>query len=170
MNLVRLKQTAKQNALQDSQNEKTAEAIRKAEKDFSVYFPLLVDETAKNTKIFEAIIALKNGQSDKIVHPYRPHREHVATRCGLLFYNDKIIIPEAMRSRIIAMLHQSHVSTNEMDQLAETFWWPGLHREIRDKTEICPSCRASGKSLKTQLPQTETNRLGILNEPNERFQ
>ena len=32
VNLLRLKQTAKQNALQDSQKEKTAEAIRKAEK------------------------------------------------------------------------------------------------------------------------------------------
>ena len=57
-----------------------------------------------------------------------------------------------------------------MDQLAEAIWYPGLHREIRDKTENCPSCRASGKSLKTQLPQTEKNKLDILNEPNQESQ
>ena len=111
--------TAKQNALQDSQNEKTAEAIKKAEKDFSVDLPLLVDGTAKDTKILDAIIALENVQPDKIFYPYRPHREHLATHFGLLFYNDKIIVPEAMRSTIISMLHQGHVSTNKMDQQAE---------------------------------------------------
>ena len=36
--------------------------------------------------------------------------------------------------------------------------------------ENCPSCRASGKSLKTQLPQTEINRFDILNEPNQEIQ
>ena len=97
VNLIRLKQTAKQNTLKDSQNDKTAEAIRMAEKDFSVDLPLLVDETAKDNKILDAIIALEIGQPDKIFYPYRPHREHLATCFGLLLYIDKIIILEAMR-------------------------------------------------------------------------
>ena len=45
-----------------------------------------------------------------------------------------------------------------MDQLAGTFWWTGLYREIREKTDNCPSCSASGETLKTQLPQTEISR------------
>ena len=60
-----------------------------------------------------------------------------------------------MRSTIIAMLHQRHVSTNKMDQSAETFWGPNLHREIREKAENCSSCRAAGKNIKTRLSQTE---------------
>ena len=78
MNLIRQKQTAKQNALQNSHDEKTTEAIRKAEKDFSADLPLLVGEVAKGTKILDEIIALENGQPDKIFNPYRPHREHLA--------------------------------------------------------------------------------------------
>ena len=107
--------------------------IKKAEKDFSVDLPLLVEETAQDAKLLDAIIALETGQPDNIFYPYRPHREHLTTRFGLLFYNDKIVIPEAMRSTMIAMLHKGHVSTNKMDQSAAAFWWPGLSREIREK-------------------------------------
>ena len=109
VNLIRVKQTAKQNTLQDSRNKITRSSDKKAEKDFSVDLPLLVDETAKYTKILDAIIALEIGHPDKTFYPYRQHREHLATRFGLLFYNDKITIPEAMRSTFIAMLHQGHV-------------------------------------------------------------
>ena len=89
----------------------------------------------------------------------------LTTRIGLLFFNDKKIIPEAMRSTLIAMLHQRHVSANKMDQSVETFWWPGMHREIREKAANCPSCRAADKKLKAQIPHTEVNRLESLTEP-----
>ena len=45
-----------------------------------------------------------------------------------------------------------------------------MHREIREESEDCPSCRASGKKLKTQLPSTERNKLDILFEPNQEIQ
>ena len=132
--------------------------------------PLLVEETAQDTKILDAIIALEAGRAEDLFFPYRPHREQLETRFGLLFYNDRIVIPETMRSTIIAMLHIGYVSVTKMDKSAEAFWWPGLHREIREKTETCPSCRTAGKNLKTQIPQTEVNRLEILTEPGQEFQ
>ena len=110
---------------------------------------MLVEETAQNAKIIDGIIALEAGKFDCIFYPYRLHREHLETRFGLLFYNDRIVFPEAMRSTIIAMLHHGHVSINKMDISAEAFWWPGLHGEIRDKT--CPSCRAAGKELENSI-------------------
>ena len=132
--------------------------------------PLLVDETAQDTKILDALNALEAGRPDDWFYPYRPKCEHLEPHFGLLFYNDTILIPEAMRSTIIAMLHQGHVSINKMDQSAEAFWWHGLQREIREKAEICPKCRAAGKNLTTELPQTEVNRLEILTEPGQEIQ
>ena len=75
-----------------------------------------------------------------------------------------------MRSTIIAMLHQGHISTAKMDQLAEAFWWPGIQREIQEKAETCPSCRAAGKNIITQISSTEKNKLEILTEPNQEIQ
>ena len=170
VNLIRLKQTAKLKTLPEDRNQKTAETIRRAEKDFALDLPLLVEETAQDTKILDAIIALEAGRAEDLFFPYRPHREHLETQFGLLFYNDRIVIPETMSSTIIAMLHSGHVSVTKMDKSAEAFWWPGLHREIREKAATCPSCRTAGKNLKTQIPQTEVNRLEILTEPGQEIQ
>ena len=75
-----------------------------------------------------------------------------------------------MRTTVIAMLLQGHPSATKMDQLATAFWWPGIYQKIREKVENCPSCRASGKNLVTQLPSTEKNNLEILSEPNQEIQ
>ena len=131
--LFRLKQTAKQNTLQKVQNEKTSEAIKCAEKYVSMDLSLLVGETVRDTKIQDAIIVIERGRSDNILYPYR---QHMTTRFGKLFYNDKIIIPGAMRSTLIAMLHRRYVSVNKMDQSAEAFCWPGMHRENREGPKL----------------------------------
>ena len=157
VNLIRLKQTAKMNLLNPDQNEKTAEAIQREERDFALDLPLLVDETTRDIKILNAIAAVEKQQLDSIFYPYRPHRLHLSTRFGLLFYNDKIVIPENMHTTIFAMLHHGQISAVKMDQLAEAFRWPGMHWEIQEKAESCPSCRAAGKNITTQNPLTEKN-------------
>ena len=105
--------------METDHRERTAETIKKAKKDFALDFPLLVDETAQDEKILNAITAREKDQLESIFHPYRSHRSHLTTRLGLLFYNDKIVVPEAMLTTIIAMLHQGHLSTTKMDESAE---------------------------------------------------
>ena len=170
MNLIRLKQTAKKTSLSTDQNENTEEAIKKAEKDFALDLRLLVDETSRDIKILNAIAAIEKQQLDSIFNPYRPHRLHLSTRFGLLVYNDKIIIPENIRTTVIAMLHHGHTSAVKLEQLSEAFRWPGMHREIHEKAESCPSCRAAGKNVITQIPSTEKNNLEILTEPDQEIQ
>ena len=156
VNLIRLKQTANTNTPNPEQNEKTSEVIKKAEKDFALDLPLLVDETARDIKILDVIAAIEKQQLQSIFYPHRPHRLHLSTRFGLLFYNDKIVIPENMRTTIIVKLHQGHTSAAKMDQLAEAFWWPGMHREVQEEVETCPSCRAAGKKFLHKSRQRRT--------------
>ena len=141
MNLIRLKQTAKQNTLDGSDNQKTAESTKTAIKrlDFSIDLPLPVDGTAGDIRIFNAITVLENVRIEDFFYPYRPHRYHLTTRIGLLFYNDEIVIPEEMTTSIIARLHKGHVAITKSKQAAEAFWWPGMLRKFREKSENCPS-------------------------------
>ena len=169
VNLIRLKQTAKINTLDPEQNEKKAEVIKKAEKAFALDLPLLVDKTARDIKILNAITAIEKQQLENFFYPYRHHQIHLSTRFGLLFYNDKILITENMRTTITAMLHQGHTSAAKMDQLVEAFWRPGMHREIQEKAETCPSCRTAGMNIMTHIPSTE-KKLEILTEPNQKVQ
>ena len=67
-------------------------------------------------------------------------------------------------------IDMDHISAAKMDQLAEAFSWPGMLREIQEKAETCPSCRAAGKNIITQNPSTEKNKLEILPEPNQEIQ
>ena len=77
VNLIGLKQTAKQNTLPEEKMKKTAAMIKKAEKDFAMDLPLLVEETAQDTKIWDAIVALETRNSENNFYPYRPHQEHL---------------------------------------------------------------------------------------------
>ena len=45
-----------------------------------------------------------------------------------------------------------------------------MNCEIHEKAESCPSCRAAGKNLITQIPSTEKNNLDILTKPNQEIQ
>ena len=109
------------------QKEKTAEAIQKAEKNFALDLPMLVEETARDVKILNAISALESNQIESIFYPYSPHKSHLSTRFGLFFNNDKVIIPEAMRKTVVAMLHHGHDGADKMDSAVEAFWWPGMY-------------------------------------------
>ena len=45
-----------------------------------------------------------------------------------------------------------------------------MNCEIQEKAESCPSCRAAGKNITTQIPSTEKNNLEILTEPKQEIQ
>ena len=54
------------NTMDSEQNESTAEAIKKAEKNFALDLPLLVDETARDIKILNTIAAIEKQQLESI--------------------------------------------------------------------------------------------------------
>ena len=54
--------------------------LKKAENDFALDLPLLVDETARDVKILNTIAAIEQQQLESIFYPYRPHRLHLSTR------------------------------------------------------------------------------------------
>ena len=72
-------ETAKLNTMEAERNQKTTEAIQKAEKNFAFDLPLLVEETVRDVKILSAISAIEGDRVDKMLYPYRPHRSHHTT-------------------------------------------------------------------------------------------
>ena len=118
VNWVKLKQTAKANLQDETQKQLTNGAIKKAELDFALDLPLLVEEMTRDMKILN-VSAKETDNTKGMFYPYQPHRNHLTTRFGLLFYNDKDIKLESMRSTIVAMLHQGDVAVTKMDEAAE---------------------------------------------------
>ena len=85
VNLIRLKQTAKLDTMETERNEKTTEAIQKAEKNFALDLLLLVEETTRDVKIPTITSAIETKQGGNMFYPYQQHRRHLTTRFGLLF-------------------------------------------------------------------------------------
>ena len=86
---------------------------------------------------------------------------------GLLFNDNKLIVPAALRSPFLSLLHETHPGQFGMKSLAENIWWPHLHREIYYHGKNCIQCIKAGKNLKLILGTNNTEKLPILTEPNE---
>ena len=169
-NFIKVNQIAKATEISTPEKESMEDTIKKAEKDFALDLNMLALESSIDEQINRTITALEDDRPTSIRPPFHIHSPHLNTRFRLLFYNDKIVIPEHIRNSVLAILHQGHVSITKMEDGAESFWWPGIYRDIREKVNRCTPCRLSGKNFKTQIPKTEQNKLELLSEPNLELQ
>ena len=90
---------------------------------------------------------------------------HVKER--LLFKDNKLIVPAALRSPFLSLLHETHPGQFGMKALAENIWWPHLYREIYHHGKSCIQCIMAGKNLKVLLGTNNTEKIPNLTEPNE---
>ena len=86
---------------------------------------------------------------------------------GLLFNDNILIVPAALKSPFFALLHETHPGQLGMKSLAEKNWWPHLYREIYYHGKNCIQCIKAGKNLKVILGTNDTEKLPILTESNE---
>lgn len=123
----------------------------------------LRDETRKDKMITAVINALKhNPQSlntDKMKAFY-VKRDELSIEDGILFWNNRAVIPSVMRKYVLSELHSSHMGVVKMKSMArQRFWWPGMDKEIEDMTKKCLKCLKSkdspGKSPLIPWPTPE---------------
>ena len=68
--------------------------------------------------------------------------DHISLENDLLMYNDRIIVPHAMRSKILDLLHVGHCGVAKTIQLARLYYyWPGMNNEIKILIENCDLCQ-----------------------------
>ena len=94
-------------------------------------------------------------------------RRDIHLMVGILFNDNKFIVPAALRSPFMSLLHKTHPRQFGMKSLAENIWWPHLYREIHCQGKNCIQCIKTGKNLKVILGTNKTEKLPILSEPNE---
>ena len=127
----------------------TEEANKKAEMDFMLD---LKNSIAKSTTDAEL------------------NRVKLASKWGLTFLNDKIVIPTELRKKLLDTLHFGHAGTTKMIAGAKFFWWLNINKDIEEKVKNCIACLSSGKNLKCQIPKNENGKLKILTEPDQEIQ
>ena len=145
-------------------------AVRESEKNFSTFLQLLMTETTNDPTLLKTLVCLERQQQDNIPEEYQQCRRKLSTRYGLVFYEDRIIVPKNLRTTVISLLHKGHPAINKMSMAARHFWWPKITEAIQKKCDGCIPCKMSGKNIKPNLHNTEKNQLPALDKPNEEIQ
>ena len=124
--------------------------------------------TDEDKIIKEVKKAVQEGRPlDKFGAFLKNFQRDIHVKEGLLFNDNKLIVPAALRSPFLSLLHETHPGQFGMKALAENIWWPHLHREIYHHGKNCIQCIMAGNNLKVLLGTKNTEKLPILTEPNE---
>ena len=68
----------------------------------------------------------------EILHPYWTFRECISLENGLLFKDDRLIIPEAERDQILELLHYGHYGiTRTQDRAKNQYFGQALQETLR---------------------------------------
>ena len=106
-------------------------AVRESEKNFSTELQLLMTETTNDPTLLKMLVCLERQQQDNIPEEYQPIRKKLSTRYGLVFYEDRIIVPKTLRTMVISLLRKGHTAVNKMSMAARHSWWPKLTEAIQ---------------------------------------
>ena len=155
---------------QEEDNCDLEQAVREIEKNFSTDLQLLMSETTNDPALLKTLVCLERQQHDHIPDKYLPHKKKLSSWFGLVFIEDKVIVPKNLRLTIISVLHKGHPAIKKMKTAARHFWCPKMTEAIPKKCESCIPCKMSGKNIKPDKPSTETNHLPRLETPNEEIQ
>ncbi|GFS20133.1 retrovirus-related Pol polyprotein from transposon 297-like Protein [Elysia marginata] len=89
------------------------------------------------------------GTTEPQVQPFWNLRHYLHVENGIVFYENRMVIPESMRKDILQKLHSSHLGVDKCKARArESIFWPGLTKDIEmhvSKCAICAKFRSSNR-------------------------
>ena len=167
---VRYIQMGQASHIQEENKWDLDETIRQAEQKFATDLRTIAKETTDDGKLLKTLVCLERRTLEQIPEEYKAYQRQLSTRFGVVFFDDRIIIPKSLRTTNIMLLHKGHAAINKMTAAAKPFWWPQLIRDIQQKCDECIPCKMAGKNIKPQLPMTEINYLPPAEKTNQEIQ
>ena len=93
------------------------------------------------------------------VRDFWNYREEISLHNGILFKNQRVIVPKAMRPEIVLRIHSSHQGVAScLRKARDIVFWPRMSADIKDQVEKCSVCaefqakNASQPMLSHQIP------------------
>ena len=87
---------------------------------------------------------------------YFQYQDQMYPRDGVLLFNDKLVVPELLRNKVLTMLHAAHQGKSTMlDRAAETVFWPGYTINVEKKHDRCSICNCNAPS-QAQVPTVQS--------------
>ena len=87
------------------------------------------------------------------IREYHQFRVNLSTCDGVILYRDRIVIPPALRERVLTALHAAHQGVTQMCARAESsIFWPGMTPAIIDLRARCTACNRIAPSQPSAPP------------------
>ncbi|CAH2091003.1 unnamed protein product [Euphydryas editha] len=72
---------------------------------------------------------------------YAKLKEQLYVQDGFLFYCNRIVVPQKLKSYVIGLVHDGHIGINKrVSKARQLFYWPGLSDDIQNFVSKCRTC------------------------------
>lgn len=97
----------------------------------------------------KSLKAIKSTEAAKL----HKVRDSLSLIKDVIFYNERLLVPEQFRAKILGQLHHTHPGIVRMKALARSYvYWPGMDADIEAKVRNCVNCATAERSpVKTHL-------------------
>ena len=103
-----------------------------------------------------------------VVKPYYNIKNYLNECGGLLFFEDRLIIPSKARMWLLRIVHEGHLGIVKCKNRArECMYWPGINKDLEimiNNCEICEKFRANNSKMPLkshEIPNRPWAKLGI---------
>ncbi|XP_043216447.1 uncharacterized protein K02A2.6-like [Amphibalanus amphitrite] len=80
-------------------------------------------------------------------------RDELSVHGQLLLRGDRLVVPAALRERVLTNAHAGHQGVVRTKQrLRERFWWPRLDRQVRELLKSCEVCSQHDGHVRREKP------------------
>lgn len=102
--------------------------------------------TLEDEELQKIVQFIRNGWPPRTslfpsLHGYYSARAHLSETDGLVLYQDRLVIPTALRSEVLKQLHEGHQGLTRCRVRARmSVWWPRISAEITTTVSTCKFC------------------------------
>ena len=120
----------------------------------------VADYTRKDPILAKVLHFVTNGwpttwphnQDKNKVRTYLNAQTEITSKDGVLLRDSRVIIPTALRARVLNMLHLTHIGIVRMKSLARMHvWWPNIEVDIAAHCKDCTACAETGPNQPENL-------------------
>ncbi|XP_030760795.1 uncharacterized protein K02A2.6-like [Sitophilus oryzae] len=83
----------------------------------------------------------KFWESEKVIQAYKPFKTEYCFHENILLRGTKIVMPTALRSKVLSLSHEGHPGRDNMKRLLRAYaWWPKIDVDVTEYVKQCHGC------------------------------
>lgn len=77
------------------------------------------------------------------LQPFWVRRFELTVDEGCIVWNNRVVVPESLKTVVLALLHEQHLGISKMKAVARSMvWWPGIDDALEQAVRKCSICQA----------------------------